>query len=219
MTATMPRPGSVVRFRSGVSSRNVPTATGPWFVAGLADRGPLISTPIRSLQDFISIFGLRQTYSVLYDAIETYFREGGVQANVSRVVGPGAAVSSRNLLDASAGTSLVISAKGPGAYAQTITVAVQNPGAGGTASSFSLTITDPNYPNGALTEQSPDFTTNGSCSIHARPRSRSGDTNRANDKSGIHRYLDARCICGAYSNSRSAGFSDIYHSDDRYGGT
>jgi hypothetical protein len=160
MTATMPRPGSVVRFRSGVSPRNVPTATGPWFMAGLSDRGPLAATPIKSLQDFITTFGARQTYSVLYDAVETYFREGGVMAIISRVVGPGAALSSRNLLDASAGTSLVISAKGPGAYAQNITVAVQNPGAGGTASSFSLTITDPNAPNGALTEQSPDFTTN-----------------------------------------------------------
>jgi hypothetical protein len=159
MTATQPRPGSLVSVRTAPPSRTVPVGTGNWFVAGMSDRGPLSPVMIRSLQEFVNNFGGRQTYSSLYDAMETYFREGGGAAYISRVVGPAAAVATKNLNDAGAAVSLVATAKGPGTYGNSITIAVQNPGAGGTAGSFSLLVTDPNYPGGSLSEQSPDFTT------------------------------------------------------------
>lgn len=159
MSATQPRPGVLVTTRTTPPPRTVPTDTGVWFVAGLSDRGPLKATLIRSLQDFINQFGTRQTYSVLYDALEDYFREGGAKAYIGRVVGPAAAIATKNLNDVGAAVSLVATAKGPGAYGNSITIQVVNPGAGGTPSSFSLVVTDPNYPGGQLVESSPDFTT------------------------------------------------------------
>jgi hypothetical protein len=170
MTATMPRPGSIIQVRTTGTPKSVPTDTATWFVTGFADRGPMGPVSIKSLQDFIATFGLRQTYSPLYDALELFFREGGSSAYVSRVFGPAVVQATltgwacKNLLDGSAGVSLIARAKGPGVYGNAITVAVQNPGAGGTASSFSLLVTDPNYPqaNGttaSYAEQSPDFTT------------------------------------------------------------
>lgn len=160
MTATLPRPGSIVTARSTPPPRTVPTDVGQWFATGTTDRGPANRAILcQSLQDFINNYGSRQTYSVLYDAVEMFFREGGAKAWIGRVVGPAAVVATKTLLDGSAGNSLIVKAKGPGVYGNTITVQVQNPGAGGTASSFSLLITDPNYPTGSYSEQSPDFTT------------------------------------------------------------
>jgi hypothetical protein len=165
VSATLPRPGSVVIARTTPPPRVIPTDTGVWFVAGLTDRGrsdrPQL---IQSLSDFIAYYGARQTYSVLYDALELFFRDGGSRAYVGRVVGPAATTASKNLNDAGAAVSLVARAKGPGAFANGITIQIQNPGAGGTAGSFSLLITDPAYPqaNGttaSYSEQSPDFTT------------------------------------------------------------
>lgn len=156
MSVTMPRPGSVVQTRTGPPPRTLPTNTGVWFASGMTDRGPADHPVlISSLQEFINTFGGRQTYSPLYDAIETFFREGGSQVYVSRVVGPGAATSFVNLADAGAVTSLVARAKGPGAYANTRRITVQVPGNGGTAGSFSLLITDTADPT--VNEQSPDF--------------------------------------------------------------
>jgi hypothetical protein len=160
MSSAQPRPGSIVTVRSAPPPRVVPTDTGQWFVTGLTDRGPINrAVTVQSLQEFIANFGARQTYSVLYDALETFFREGGAKAVIGRVVGPASVVAFKNLLDAGAAVSLIAKAKGPGAFGNAITVQVQSPGAGGTPASFSLLVTDPNYPGGALTEQSPDFTT------------------------------------------------------------
>lgn len=160
MSATQPRPGSIVTVRSTPPPRVVPTDTGVWFVAGTTDRGRTDRPQlVQSLNEFINYFGTRQTYSVLYDALETYFREGGARAYVGRVVGPAAVIAFKNLNDVGAAVSLVAKAKGPGAFGNSITIQVQNPGAGGTAASFSLLVTDPNYPGGSYSEQSPDFTT------------------------------------------------------------
>jgi phage tail sheath protein FI len=170
MTATMPRPGTIINVRTTPPPRSVPTDVGTWFVAGFADRGPWAPQLIQSLSDFVRLYGGRQTYSPLYDALELFFREGGSRAYVTRVFGPAVVLSSltgwafKNLPDAGAATSLVARAKGPGVYGNSITVQVQNPGAGGTAGSFSLLVTDPAFPqpNGttaSFSEQSPDFTT------------------------------------------------------------
>lgn len=141
MSQTQPRPGSIVTTRVAPPPRTAPVDTGVWFVTGLADRGPTNGPVlVQNLQDFINSFGARQTYSVLYDAIETYFREGGAQAYVSRVVGPAPVTASVNLLDAGAGVSLVASAKlGPGAWANTLRIAVAT---GSVAGSFTITVSD-----------------------------------------------------------------------------
>lgn len=141
MSSTAPRPGSLVINRQSPPPRNIPVTTDNMFVVGLSDKGPLRPVNVLSLQDFINQFGSRQTYSVLYDSMETYFREGGVRATVSRVVGPAAVIATVNLDGSSAGTpfSLVVNAKGPGAYGNTLRVTVTG---GGTTTPYTLTISD-----------------------------------------------------------------------------
>jgi hypothetical protein len=130
VTATMPRPGSIVLTRQSPPPKTVPTDVGVSFWAGFTDRGPLKAVPITSLDDFVSNFGSRQSYSPLYDAVEFFFREGGNKLWISRVVGGSAVVASVNLDDSSAGGaySLKASAKGPGAYANSLRVTVTGTG-------------------------------------------------------------------------------------------
>lgn len=135
----MPRPGTDVFLLDTPGTVSVPTDTGTWFAAGLSDRGPTTPVLILSLNQFVQVFGTRQSYSVLYDVIEHYFREGGSRVYVGRVVGPGAAVGSLNLLDASAGTSLVVNASGPGAWSSSYKIVVYA-GTGG----YGIQVTDTN---------------------------------------------------------------------------
>lgn len=126
----MSRPGTDVSLLDTPGTVSVPTDTGTWFVAGLTDRGPLTPVLIYSLAQFVSVFGDRQTYSVLYDCIEEFFREGGNKVYVSRVVGPSDTVGAHNLVDGSAATSLVVSANGPGAWSANYKIAVYDAGSG-----------------------------------------------------------------------------------------
>jgi len=118
---------------------SIPTDTGTWFAAGLSDRGPQAPRLILSLNQFVQVYGSRQSYSVLYDAIEEFFREGGNRVYIGRVCGPGATIGTLNLLDAGAAVSLAASAKGPGAWSATYYVAVYV-GTGG----FGIQVLDPN---------------------------------------------------------------------------
>jgi phage tail sheath protein FI len=127
-----PRPGVSIIQRSTPPPRSTAVDTGVWFVTGLTDAGPLSPVLIGSMADYERIFGLRTAYSVLYDALDTYFREGGARAYISRIVGPAAVVASKNLLDAGAGISLVVTALGPGSFYNAIKVGVRAGGAGGT---------------------------------------------------------------------------------------
>jgi hypothetical protein len=111
-----------------------------WFALGTTDRGPA-GTPvlIQSLTQFITSFGQRQSYSVLYDAIETFFREGGAECYISRVVGPNATTGFKNLNDAGALVSLIANAIGPGAWSSGYMVGVVAGVAGG---SYQIQVTD-----------------------------------------------------------------------------
>jgi len=111
---------------------------------------------IQSLDQFVTVFGQRQSYSVLYDAVETYFREGGNQVYIGRVVGPAATTGTKNLLDASAGISLVVNANGPGAWSANIKVGVV---AGIAANTYQIQVTDA---ANAILEQSSDLGDQGS---------------------------------------------------------
>src|SRR5215813_12886642 len=135
----MPRPGvdvSVVEVPIPVS---IPTDSGVSFVVGLTDRGPTVATLIQSLTDFVNRFGPRQTYSPMYDSMETYFKEGGYSAYISRVVGPAATLGTLNLLDGSAAIALVATAAGPGAWSANYKVGVV---AGGASGTFKIQVTD-----------------------------------------------------------------------------
>lgn len=130
----MPRPGvSVSLLDTPGSALSVPTDTGVWYAAGLTDRGPSnVAVPVLSLDDFVNKFGNRNSYSVFYDAIQTFFKEGGYKAYVGRVVGPAAATGSLNLLDSVGAISLVAAALGQGAWSSSYKIEVANGTVGGT---------------------------------------------------------------------------------------
>lgn len=151
----MARPGSTVTLRTTPSIVSLPTDTGVAFMAGLTDRGPLTPTLIHSLQEFTTVFGARQSYSVLYDAVELFFREGGNSCYIGRVVGPSATSGFKNLLDGSSGISLVATAIGPGAWSANYKVAVVAGVGGGT---YRIQVTDAS--NNVL-EDSGDLATQG----------------------------------------------------------
>lgn len=148
------RPGVSVIQRSTPPPRSAPTDTGVWHVVGISDSGPITPVLISSMADYERIFGLRVTnYTLLYDALDLYFREGGARAIVSRVVGPAATVGFRNLNDAGAAIALVASAIGPGAGSANISVGVRAGGAGGTFVIFVVV-------GGIEVETSPDLADN-----------------------------------------------------------
>lgn len=118
------RPGTDVFLLDTPGTISIPTSSGTWFVAGLSDRGPVTPQLVLSLNQFVQKFGTRQSYSVLYDCIEEFFREGGNRAYIARVVGPGATKGFVNLNDNAAAISLVATANGPGAWSGTYNVAV-----------------------------------------------------------------------------------------------
>jgi len=130
--STLVRPGVNVTLRSTPPSRSAPTDTGVWFVAGITESGPTTPQYIQSMSDYTRIFGQRVSYGILYDCLDIYFREGGGSAWVSRVVGPAPVTATKNLLDGSAGISLIASATGPGAAGNNIKVGVRTGGGAGT---------------------------------------------------------------------------------------
>lgn len=153
------RPGTQVLVKTAPPPRNAPSDTGTWFVAGVTDTGPAtVPRLCLSMDDFIRIFGGRYSYSsLMYDAVETFFREGGTRCWVGRTVGPGAVIASKNLLDSGAGVSLVVKALGPGAggapnAGNNLKVAVAAGSVGGT---YVIQIYDS---NSNLLEVSPNLT-------------------------------------------------------------
>ena len=135
----MPRPGVDVSILELPGAVSVPTDTGVWFVTGITERGPLVPSLVTSLNDFSSQFGQRVNYSILYDCMETYFREGGNSAYIARVCGPAATVGNLNIPDASAGVSLVATGSGPGAWSSNYRVTVV---AGVTPGTFIIRVLD-----------------------------------------------------------------------------
>lgn len=133
------RPGTNIVIRDTPPIRTAPTDTGVWFVVGLADKGsttaPIL---IESMSDFVRLLGDRQSYSILYDAVETFFREGGAKVYVSRVVGPAAASAFVVLNDGSAAATLRVEALNAGAWGNSLNVQVTAGDAGG---EFKLVIT------------------------------------------------------------------------------
>lgn len=157
------RPGVNITLRSTPPARSAPTDIGVFFAVGLTDLGPANKpTLIRSMADFERIFGLRQSYSVLYDALDLFFKEGGSSSYITRVVGPAAVIATKNLLDAGAGISLVVSGIGPGATYNTYKVGVRAGSAGGT---FVIFVQDA---NSIEVEASPDLATQAAAVLWAK---------------------------------------------------
>jgi len=103
MTAPM-APGTRVYAQTQLPASNPIPSTGVWFVAGPTQRGP-VGKPIvlRSMADYATYCGQRTpATAMLYDSLELFFRDGGVQSLVSRRVGPANVTAALLLKDQSA---------------------------------------------------------------------------------------------------------------------
>lgn len=121
----MARPGVTVTTRDAPPSSGPPIATGTAFVVGTADRGPSNTWErVESMADFERHFGERQSYSYLYDALDTFFREGGGSAYVARAVGPAAVNATLDLLDSGTDPTITVDADGPGASGNDLRITV-----------------------------------------------------------------------------------------------
>jgi hypothetical protein len=103
--------------------------TGTAFMVGLADRGattgPLAAGDVvSSLADFTARYGARQSYSLLYDAVEAFFAEGGARVYISRFAGPAAVRAAANVPVSSSKFSAT--AKSVGAWGNNLTVSVSS---------------------------------------------------------------------------------------------
>lgn len=134
----MVRPGTNVISRANPPSRGAATDTGTWFVSGLADRGTTSEAKlVQNMTEFIKAFGPRVSYSLLYDSLDVFFREGGVEAYVVRVVGPAAVKDKVTLNDSGAAASIRVDSIGEGSTEYTVQVV-----AGTVAGTFVLVIAD-----------------------------------------------------------------------------
>jgi hypothetical protein len=136
-------PGPVITQSATPPPRSAPADVGVWFVVGLTEKGSATgAVEIRSMAEYTRWLGNRVSYGALYDALETFFAEGGARAVVGRVVGPAALAATGNLFDQSGSTTpgdvaLVASAKNPGDWGNLLNVEVI---AGGGAGEFILIV-------------------------------------------------------------------------------
>jgi phage tail sheath protein FI len=127
----MARPGTQVTIRETAPPRSAPTDTSVWFVTGIAEKGPAAPQLLKSMTDYTTFFGARVSTGILYDVLDTYFKEGGSRAYVQRIVGPGAVIAFKNLVDGVAAVSLIVKAKNAGAWGNLLRVAVIAPDVAG----------------------------------------------------------------------------------------
>jgi len=149
------RPGVEVTIRDSTPPRSAPVDIGVWLVAGITEKGPDNPAQVGGMGEFESVYGGRVASSVLYDAAETYFREGGGSMVVSRVFGL-APVKAEVTLQDTAGTpaaTIDVTAIGAGAYGNDLDVEVVA-GSGG-AGTINIII----YEDDAIVERSADLVT------------------------------------------------------------
>jgi hypothetical protein len=135
----MARPGILVQSRGSATARSGYSATGTWFVVGATQRGSLVSSrEVRNITEFQRYYGDRITQSLLWDSLETFFKEGGNVARVQRVAGPSLATASVTLNDSAAAPALKVSAVNGGIWGNQLSVAVVPGAANG---EFALVVT------------------------------------------------------------------------------
>jgi hypothetical protein len=135
----MPAPAVNITTAASPIPRSSPTDTGVAYVVGMSTQGPsrLLTgaDKVTSLNDWITRYGggslanARLSYSVDYDWIDTFFREGGNALYYGRVVGPTPVYASINL--AGTGTTLVVTADEYGSYFNQFKIKVINGPVGG----------------------------------------------------------------------------------------
>lgn len=132
-----------------VSTQETPSAvlntnnTANAFMIGLADWGPVgasgVQTAVTSLAQAAAQYGppnggLTQTSrtttnATLYDSADVFFREGGANLYISRVLGPNPTRGLLNLQDSTGGNAAILTAAYVGPGSSAINVVVNNTGA------------------------------------------------------------------------------------------
>ena len=121
-------PGVNINVTASASSPSVNAATGTWFVLGVAAGPANIAVPVNSISDFNTYFGQivngqitgRYTLNshvdstLLYDALDVFFREGGVNAYVSRIQPTSTGVTATSV---ASGGKFLLTANGKGTWA------------------------------------------------------------------------------------------------------
>lgn len=146
------RPGTQVVLQDLAPPIGAPTDTGVWYVAGLTEKGSVsVPVKIQNMSDYAASLGQRVSYGVLYDALDTFFREGGKTAYVSRVVGTTPVLATKTFNDGSAVPTITVKAENPGAWGNSLKVGIVAGVGGGT---FQIQVTDA---NNVILDQSPDL--------------------------------------------------------------
>lgn len=138
----MSLPGVVTTTRSQPPVRGRPTATGTFFIGGLADWGPTDTyAAVRNMSDVERIYGPRDTAGYIHDAAEGHFREGAILGYISRGSGPTPVRASRTLVDRAGSpvNTLKVWARYAGERGNDFEVTVAD---GDADDTFVLTITD-----------------------------------------------------------------------------
>jgi hypothetical protein len=93
--------GVIVTTREAPPARGAPTDTGTWFVVGEAASGPTdTATLIRSITSYEEVYGQRSGGGAkLYDAADTFFKEGGSRLYVGNYGAAGDADDGLALFD------------------------------------------------------------------------------------------------------------------------
>lgn len=127
-----------------------PTNIATLYAAGYADRGPAEAVRVTSMSQYRSTFGDRVSYSSLYDALAVFFREGGGEAYVSRILGPNPVVATADAQDATPADSFRVDAASPGEWGNDLDVTIDATGA-----TFTISVSL----DGTVVETSPALAT------------------------------------------------------------
>ena len=137
----MPRPGADIVIADDNTPGGAVLDTGQTFFAGQAERGPIdAAVQVNSFRHYKQLFGNRTGGSLLYDAVYTYFAEGGTVLFVTRIVGNSGVAASLAFAD---GT---VRAANPGAWGNDVDVVLLD---------GVITVVD----DGVTVEESPVLTT------------------------------------------------------------
>lgn len=137
----MPAPGSTVTTALRTSPPAAATpASGTAFLASVLGFGPLGWFAVRSVAEALALYGQTAMFlSGAFSYVRSYFEAGGSLLYLSRVVGAAAEAAELVLEDRNdpAGAALTITAASPGAWANAITVEVED---GTTAGTWRITF-------------------------------------------------------------------------------
>lgn len=141
------RPGTQVSVIDSTPPRSAVADASTFFVAGFTEKGDHTeAVKVTSMAQFEDLFGARVSHGQVWDALGVFFREGGSQAYVGRVVGPAVANATINIMDQSGSSApgdvaLVATASSSGSWANSLNVVVTQPDGAGAAAVFVLEVT------------------------------------------------------------------------------